>query len=53
MLPRDPLGIQKRMLLCDALRGKSVEMVMKELAVATVSYNFPTYVKGSAAGKPK
>lgn len=39
----------KRTLLCDALRGQSVDMVLKELSVATVSYNLVVQVRRIAA----
>jgi hypothetical protein len=39
----------KRTMQCDALRGRSPEMIMKELAMAMVSYNLVVQVRRIAA----
>ena len=41
----------KKTLQCEALRGKSVAMVLKELAIAMVSYNLVVQVRRIAANR--
>jgi hypothetical protein len=43
----------KTTLECDALRGKSVAMIMKEIAIAIVSYNLVVQVRRLAAERVK